>query len=73
MLETNNEIISPQIIDIANQFDKLDNEKKLEFVKLILEKMENGEIEINGKTIHPGKIGIEDGFACCRAIVKLLK
>lgn len=68
-----NERASIQIKSIINDFDNLTGEHKLEFIKFILEKMENGEIMHNNKAIYPNDIGIEDGFALCRAILKLIK
>ena len=37
-----------------------------------LEKLENGEIELNGKQITSEEIGIDDAYACCAAILDMI-
>lgn len=73
MIDYEEKINSNQLENTISRFESLDDSEKLEMIKTIIEKMENGEIEIGGQTIYPSEIGIDDGFACCRAILRILK
>ena len=64
--------ISREIEGMVAQFEGLEGSKELEFLRVILEKMENGEVEQDGKTVYPRDIGIEDGYGCCGEILRLV-
>jgi hypothetical protein len=65
-------IISKEVLDILDTFDCMDGEKKLELFGFLLEKMENGEIEIHGKPIYPEEIGVDDAYACYATILDII-
>ena len=71
-MDVNENDISTELEKNVENFENLPGIKKLEFLKIIIEKMENGEIVINDYTVYASDIGIEDGFICCRHILKLL-
>ena len=62
-----------EVESICSAFDKLDGRCKLEVIKYIMERLESGQIEYKEETIYPVNIEIEDGYACCRAIARILK
>lgn len=64
--------VKKELLDLIHKFENLEGEDMLEFVKIVFEKIENGEIVINEKEITSADLGIEDGYACCRNIIKVL-
>ena len=64
--------VCKEMDEMIDLFDNLDGKKQLEFLALIIEKMENGEIQINGKPISPTEIFIDDGYACCTRILDMI-
>jgi hypothetical protein len=67
------EVLAPEVEALVEGFDSLDGRGKLEFIKLVMEKMENGEVELDDEEVTPWDIGIGDGYECCRAILTALK
>ncbi len=65
--------VPPEVENLIAGFEALDGKMQLEVIKAILEKMENGEVELEGQAVYPVDIGIEDGYASCRAILRKLK
>lgn len=65
-------IMSNELKNLTQIFENLDGYMQLKFVKVVLEKMENGEIEINGKPISPQDIGIPDGYSSLHKIMNLI-
>jgi hypothetical protein len=64
--------VTTQVTDIVDLFDTLNGEKQLEFLGILLEKMENGEIEIMGKPIYPEAIGVDDAYTCYSTILDIV-
>lgn len=73
MMESIENDVRKELLGLVKIFEDLSGESKLDFVKIVIEKLENGEIEVNGKEVTSNDIGIEDGYACCRSIVKIIK
>ena len=65
-------IVSKEVITLAGMFDNLDGHMKLELVGILLEKMENEEIELNGTIVTPEEVGIDDAFASCAIILEMI-
>ena len=55
-----------------NRFDCINGQKQLELLGILIEKLENGEIELNGKQITSEEIGIDDAYACCAIIQDMI-
>ena len=71
-MDMNSSIISKEVLDMMDMFDNLDGQKKLEFLGVLLEKMENGEIELGGKPVYPEEIGMEDAYGCYASILDMV-
>jgi hypothetical protein len=65
-------IISKEVMDMEDMFECLDGEKQLEFFGFLLEKLENGEIELHGKPVYPEEIGVDDAYACYATILDMI-
>lgn len=64
--------ISKEVLDMVDMFDCLDGKRQLELMSILIEKLENGEIELNGKQITSEEIGIDDAYACCAIIQDMI-
>lgn len=71
-METENLALAKEILDVVEMFDCLEGQKQLEFMGILLEKLENGEIELDGKPVTPEEVGIDDAFASCAIIMDLV-
>ena len=71
-MDSENLALAKEISDVVEMFDCLDGQRQLEFVGILLEKMENGEIELDGKPVTPEEVGIDDAFASCAIIMDLV-
>lgn len=71
-MDSENMVISKEVLDMVDMFDCLDGQRQLEFMGILLEKMENGEIELDGKPVTPEEVGIDDAFATCAIIMDLV-
>lgn len=65
--------VKKDLLELVGKFENLKGEDMLEFLKIVFEKVENGEIVIGDKEISSVDIGISDGYACCRNIMRILK
>lgn len=65
-------IISKEVLTFVDMFDSLDGHKQLELLGILLEKVENDEVVLNGKSVTPEDIGIDDAFACCATILDII-
>lgn len=68
----NNITISQEVSPLVDMFDCMSGQGQLELIGLLLEKMENEEIELNGKPVTPEDIGIDDTYACCATILDII-
>lgn len=64
--------ISKEVLEMVDMFDCLDGQHQLELLGILLEKMENNEIELNGNSVTPEEVGIDDAFATCAIIMDLV-
>lgn len=64
--------ISKEVLDMVDMFDCLDGKRQLELMGILIEKLENGEIELNGKQVTSEEIGIDDAYACCATIQDMI-
>lgn len=64
--------ISQEVLTMVDMFDCLDGQRQLEFLGILIEKLENGEVELNGKRITPEEVGIDDAYACCTTIQDMI-
>jgi hypothetical protein len=71
-MDSENLTIAKEISDVVEMFDCMDGQRQLEFMGILLEKMENGEIELDGKPVTPEEVGIDDAFASCAIIMDLV-
>ena len=71
-MDSENLIITKEVMDMVDMFDSLDGQRQLEFMGILLEKLENGEIELDGKPVNPEDVGIDDAFASCAIIMDLV-
>lgn len=71
-METDNMTISKEVLDMVDMFDCLDGQRQLELMGILIEKLENGEIELNGKQVTSDEIGIDDAYACCATIQDMI-
>lgn len=65
-------ITSLEVLMMVDMFDCLDGQRQLELLGILIEKLENGEIELNGKQITPEEVGIDDAYACCTTILNMI-
>ena len=65
-------IPSQEVLMMADMFDCLDGQRQLEVLGIFIEKLENGEVELEGKTITPEEIGIDDAYYCCTALRNII-
>ena len=72
-MDQDKNVTSHELLVIVDMFDCLDGQRQLELLGIIIEKLENGEIELNGKQIIPEEIGIDDAPACCSIIEVMTK
>jgi hypothetical protein len=71
-MDADNIIISQEVLTMVDMFDCLDGQRQLELLGILIEKLENGEIELNGKQITSEEVGIDDAFASCAIILDLI-
>lgn len=71
-MDSENITISKEVLDMVDTFDSLSGQKQLELMAILFEKLENEEIEMDGKHILPEDIGIDDAYACCAIIQDLI-
>lgn len=64
--------ITKEINEMMEIFDTLDGNKQLELFGILLEKIENGEIEVKGKPVYPEQIAIDDAYTCYATILDLI-
>ena len=64
--------ISKDVLDMADMFDCLEGETQLELIGVLLEKMENGEVGLNGKPVYPEEIGVDDAYTCYATILDMI-
>lgn len=72
MVMPEEKVLNEETKELIRNFENLSGESQLDFLKFVIEKMENGEIEINGNPIYPKDIAIPDGYSCLSEIMKLL-
>ena len=65
-------IISQEVLMMVDMFDCLDGQRQLELLGILINKLENGEIELNGKQITPEEVGIDDAYACYTTIQDMI-
>ncbi|AFV02312.1 hypothetical protein UNSWDHB_2224 [Dehalobacter sp. UNSWDHB] len=66
------EKISQEVLMMVDMFDCLDGQRQLELLGILIEKLENGEIELNGKQITPEELGIDDACVCYTTILDMI-
>ena len=71
-METENYTISKEAADMADMFDCMSGEGQLELLGILLEKMENGEVELAGKPVYPEDIGVDDAYTCYATILDMI-
>jgi hypothetical protein len=72
IMDAENSMISQEILTMVDMFDCMNGQGQLELIGILLEKMENEEIELNGKPVTPEEVGIDDAFACCAIIQDMI-
>lgn len=65
-------ITSLEVLMMVDMFDCLDGQRQLELLGILINKLENGEIELDGKQISPEEVGIDDAYACCTTILDMI-
>jgi len=65
-------IISQEVLTMVDMFDCLDGQRQLELLGILIEKLENGEIELNGRQITSEEVGIDDAYVCCASIQDMI-
>ncbi|OLN31390.1 hypothetical protein [Desulfosporosinus metallidurans] len=65
-------IPSQEVLMMVDMFDCLDGQRQLELLGIFIKKLENGEIELNGKQITPEEVGIDDAYVCYSTILDMI-
>lgn len=69
---TEENTISKDVLEMVDMFDCMDGETQLEFIGILFEKMENGEVELKGKPVYPEEIGVDDAYTCYATILDMV-
>lgn len=65
-------IISNEVLALVDMFDCLGGRMQLELLGILMEKLENEEIILNGKAVTPEDVGIDDAFSSCAIMLDMI-